>query len=1230
MNPSTCWRVVSMLFVLLVLVAPTLAYNPPVDTAGPLSVRIEGPEVVREIDALLPVRVVLENSGAEPIRGSVEIQLVDRWRVEPSEAVSFSVDGKGRSVQRFKVLAGKGTYSAHYPIHAVVRFTVDGKPYTAHPILILQTELPQPPRAAVPVEWKPLTVPANAELAIWRMPVRRAVVRVFDQPPLSMPVGWQGAEPRSKASLAVRSETLAGEAREVIGVHPPWFEGRVGTMLVEFPLQLPETTPIRLRFAHAVTPTGQGDGVTFRVRVAPLDAAEGDLGRVAFERHSAAKTWQDAVADLSPFAGQAVRLQLESHPGPRNDTGWDQSYWAEPTLIVGSPPPPAPFPPGPEAVAQRLGTIERAAQRYQVLLWPGRRGLLDAVIGFSQGEKRLCFRGFEVRVLGGRIDDARSPIVLLETVDEPCEHGRQVRHRFQSPLGTFDLVGRLGVERGTLQASFHLENTPPPRPWSVVYLEDVAAGPWSETVRQVYAGHGNVVRDPQSYQLSFDGHRLATSFVGFDFAETFSLVQASSVPPSRLDFRPAERHYTLHVPHASTLTFIPAENAFEAAKTWREVNGLAAGGGVRKLAGRFVFDLWGGRYRESDEALQRAFRYGLTDAAVVWHNWQRWGYDYRLPDIYPANPQWGTHDELQRLIETCKQAGVLFALHDNYIDFYPDAEGFSYEKQIAFHREGTPVEAWLNEGRGARSYRYRADAVEPFLRRNLERIRKGLAPDAYFIDVWTSICPYDYWTADGQFFTRQFTNESWGRHFAWIRDLLGGHAPQISESGHDGLIGYVDGAQTNHLRVGNPVSGGRNSWCVLDWRCADAERTPWFDVAHRDRFILHGAGYPSRYPGGLDPRLHGIYSDDYMATEVLTGHPAMVPRAFDRDVVRKYWLLSELMRALALRRIQQVEFVGDDLHRQHVVYDGGGEVWVNRGLSDWDVAGVTLPPYGFLARAPGEKGPVEAAIVRRDGLVVETARSAETLYFNGRRVVDRRLPIRAAVEKIRLGEGRRFDVDLTWQLGVPVPADYRPFLHFVDAEGEILFQAHQQPAPLSAAQTGKLSTTAGGFVPEDLPVAESCELCVGFYRPSDGNRLSLTGADDGTRRIRLGSVCFEGDGSTLRDVSWTPHRPEPDPWLARQNPDGKPIDFGPAVTAGGCRLTREGAALVVTPLPTDRGPKLTVRLRPGALPWRLPGLKHIEAMGEDGRASDRRPVNGAGDLLVIECEPGVFAYRLSP
>jgi hypothetical protein len=392
------------------------------------------------------------------------------------------------------------------------------------------------------------------------------------------------------------------------------------------------------------------------------------------------------------------------------------------------------------------------------------------------------------------------------------------------------------------------------------------------------------------------------------------------------------------------------------------------------LAGRFVFDLWGGKYGASAQALEQAFQYGLTDAVVVWHNWQRWGYDYRLPDIYPPNPQNGTEAEFKTLVETCRKAGVLFAPHDNYIDFYPDSECFSY-KNIVFTAAGAPQKAWFNFGRLAQAYRARPEKVWPFVERNVKLIRDGFAPTAYFIDVWSSAPPYDYWTDDGHFISRDMTRVFWASTFASIRDLLGG-APQISEAGHDQLIGYLDGSQAQLLRV--DTTPGRQF--VWNLKCADAERTPWMDAAYHDKFIQHGAGYPGRYAGGLDEKAHGIYSDDYISIEVLTGHPAMVASAFSRDVVRKYWLLHDLMRALALRRIESVEFAGGDIHRQHVRWDDGADVWVNRGSTDWQVEGHTLAQYGFYARFHGG----EAAIERLSGAVVEWSRTDAALYVNAR------------------------------------------------------------------------------------------------------------------------------------------------------------------------------------------------------------------------------------------------------
>jgi len=1000
------------------------AFDPPVDTAGPLTARIEGPARITAADAPLGIVVRIENVGSAKVSGTVRLAVIDGWIAEPA-SVPFTATAQGKAHAGFRVMPAAGSFNAHYPVHAFIDFTASGTALVAHPVLLVEVKRPDPPRAAPAIPWAPVDVPPDAALALWRLPVHRTILRVFGESARTLPVGWSGEDTATRAWAGFSDGVDRGGWRDAVVMHPPWVD-RAGTILTEYPVRLPPGR-VRLTFATAIRDNAAAaaeppsDGVTFRVRVAPLDAPEGTEGEVVFEHHTLAKRWEAHEADLAKFAGQAVRIQLESHPGPKNDTTCDQSYWAEPTVVAGKPP----ASPKPAAAIRSLGTIADGKTSWTVRVRPGSRGLLDAAVEMKSGDRTTTFRGFRVRVLGDTLDDPRSAIVLRAATEEPAPNGWRVRHRFESWAGAFDVVGELAVAGPALHASFRIENAPPPRPWTVVRLDEVAAGPWTSPVRRIFAGDGNVIDRPGAFDLGFDGHRLSTSFVGFEFADGTALVQGVDAVPDALRVDPAARRASLSSPGDQRLTFIPCRSVWDGARAWHDVNGLAAAGGVGKLAGRFVFDLWGGRYAESAQALGRAFRYGLTDAAVVWHVWQRHGYDYRLPDIWPPREEYGTLAEFAALANACRERGVLFAPHDNYIDFYPDYDGFSYD-QIAFDSAGSPVRAWLNSWHAnAQSYRSRPDADREPLERNVKLIKAGIAPDAYFIDVWSSIGPYDCWTRDGRFLDRSFTRTVWGEAFAWIRQELGGNAPQISESGHDALIGFLDGAQTNHLRVGPPLPGDM-SWCTWDIQCADAERVPWSDAAHHDRFVLHGAGYPGRYEGGLDEKTHGIWSDDYIATEMLDGHPAMVSRPFGRDVVRKYWLTHDVARALALARMVGIEFVGGDLHREQVRWEGGGEVFVNRGKTAWQLKGHVLPPFGFYARIPSPGGRVEAGIERKGSIVTEWSHGPSGVYLNprgGKATVNGvtaagacRISVAdGAVTVTPLPESKAFTVSLKWK-----------------------------------------------------------------------------------------------------------------------------------------------------------------------------------------------------------------------
>ena len=1207
--------------IMLCALAPcAMAFNPPEDQVGPIKLRIEAPAKFTACNTPTPVRVTLENFDSNPVRGTLFLKGENAFRMEPAvdKPVAFSVAAGATTEQVFTVNVGEESNNALYPLHAYATFKSGTKEQEAHAIAIVEVCVDRVSSVSTSTPWKPFAITANTVLPLLELPVSRPLIQIGSDSIRALPVGFTGEDPTTKAYITAQERVGRPDSRPTLMIHPPWAGGKPGTALVEYPVQLPPGQRIHLRFANALRDSSPGeplsDGVTFRVRVAPFPSPPEDtptLGEVLFERNTDTKTWQTNEADLSRFAGKTVLIQLESHPGPKNDTTCDASYWGDPQLVTGE----SSTVPVARQEIIRLGS----ANGYRVAVQLGTRGLFDATVTMTRGGKHLSFNGFGVRALGADLASPNSTAKLVETEVTPHPgQSIQVRHKFTSWRGDFVVNGILDTRDGqTLRCQFRLEDAPPASPWFVSKIDDLTFHPWSARADSIYAGVGNVIRTPEAFSLPFDGHQLATSFVGYDFNGAFSVVCAVDGIPNNLEVNPDKGLYTLHTPMDQTCTIIPAENAWRAAAIWRDRCGIKAAGGVKSLAGRFAFDWWGGDYAGSAKDLERSFRYGMTDSVVVWHNWQRWGYDYRLPDICPPNPEYGTQSDFKKLIDLCKQRGVLFATHDNYIDLYPDADEFSY-RNVTFLSPHNPVKAWLNEGRGAQAYRWLPDAYEPFMKRNVQWIRDNLAPTAYFIDVFSSAGPHDAWSSDGRFISRTATREIWGKTFDTIRDTLNG-APQISESGHDQLIGHLDGAQVNHLRVDpNPPVDGK--WFVWNVKCADSERIPWIDMVHHDRFILHGAGYDPRYRAGLDAALHGMYSDDYITTEVLDGHPGMTLEPFNRDGVRKYWLIHDLMRVLALQRIQDVNFDKGDMHRQQVQWTNG-DVYVNRGVPDWITGGHVLPQYGFLARVHG----VEAAIERRDGVLVEWSKSLETFYLNARPYIAPGAPVCIQASDVRYEGNGKIAFTLHWHAEKPLDRDYRLFVHFVDEKGGLAFQGYGElPKPTTQWQGDIVLSCVASLPPSCVP-GQEFEMRAGLY-VAEGPRVLLDGDSDGERRIRLGKLRTEGESRVTSAILWTSFTEKPSPIKMRFNMEEKMVDFGGVATNGAVRITREGNGLRVTVLPGNRS--FTLKLDTRQMPFKTSCIARAELLSEEDVVLRSVPLRHDGRYLVLDVEPSAFAYRL--
>lgn len=1206
----------------LSLATAALAFNGNRVTSGPLTIEIGEIPTTTPIGKTLEVAITLQNSGAAVLPAEVELfGLVDAWRVQGPAQQKTEVPARGSAHVTFGIAPGPGIYAALYPVHVRVRFAGQSveavRVFTADPGA-------SPKSLTTRTDESALTVPSRGALLLERQTEFRAGWAYGTGATHWQAVGWQGTDPQSKASLS-HIDVTRGQRRRSLAMHPAYIGGK-GPAFVEYRLRLPQATPLALVFGNAIRDTAPGeplsDGVTFRVL-----ADDGSGPRKLFERHTASKVWVDGRADLSAFAGREVRLLLESHPGPKMDTTCDSSFWGEPAVVAGAPPSKGATDAAVEvalaALKNRAGGsspswfFDLGSGRAAALAL-GQSGLADGALAFAADGRTVVYRGMLLEVLDQRLGAWPSGALVTR-----CQSIRE------NATGRLTLIHYLTVNGKETELRVSAWREGDCLRLGVVCPERLTAlapGPSADRpLERAFFAHGYCLERPEALRLRAGGHALATSHVGFEFEGGLALLVACDNPPDFLDLDPAQRVATLQTHMDATFTFVPgARGALDCAVRYRPHFEKQAAGGVARKAGRFVFDLWGGKYSEIADFMTRSFAYGATDSLLLIHNWQRWGYDYRLPDIYPPNPSQGTLEDMRRVGAVCRQRDVPWGLHDNYIDFYPDAEGYSYN-DICFNEAGQPIKAWFNQGRDAQSYLWRPDRFQSVLKRNLDLMHEGLAPTASFVDVFSSKSSTDFYDREGKFHSALETRQAWGEAFASIRNAFEG-GPTVSEAGGDHLIGWLDGADCQFLDLSpTPIMH------AITARGADWERIPWADAVYHTKYILHGAGYSTRYQNIRSRRNHGIESDDYLSTELITGHSLMTDLAAGvRGSVRKYWLAQDFIRSLAADEIAGVDFEPGNMHRLTVRWASGATVRVNRAAADWIVDGRVLPQFGFLARGPK----AEASIERLGGVIVERSQGPGGRYVNGRgNDPNAPLPIAPAAGKFTDLGGGRFRLAVDWTASGAVGRDLSVFMHVHKPVVNRLIRyevatAHKLPVPTSRWQ-GRVTTGEDNVVtiPADFPAGEY-EILVGMTDPRMRNRarIALLGDERDDRRYLIAHLTVEKKGSRVTALRFEPVPSEAAP--NRFNAARTPVDFGEVVTAGAvrCQLQGNGAAraLLVTPLPDE--PPCAVTLRLDRLGLTAP---RVEAVDQAGKTLRAIPAQTTGTELRFETQAGDFAYRVN-
>lgn len=276
--------------------------------------------------------------------------------------------------------------------------------------------------------------------------------------------------------------------------------------------------------------------------------------------------------------------------------------------------------------------------------------------------------------------------------------------------------------------------------------------------------------------------------------------------------------------------------------------------------------------------LQTLHNAGVTNLWVLLHPWQNKGYDDGYPDVLPAKADWGGDSGLADLSQTAGSYGYLFGLHENYVDFYPDAASWN-AADCALNSDGTAKYAWFNPLLPIQSYEMKPTRAADYAGYFAPLIHSNYNTTASFLDEVSSFNPsetvdYDATTAGAGTFSE--TLSQYRNLYGLLRAAHGG---PVSGEGDNHLlsVGYIDDVEAQ-INSGSLSPNGavtpQGSWMPL---LVD------FDLLKlHDKTLTHGVGYIERFYADEDNTVHydKPYSKaqvlEYMATELAYGHGGFI------------------------------------------------------------------------------------------------------------------------------------------------------------------------------------------------------------------------------------------------------------------------------------------------------------------------------------------------------------------
>lgn len=307
------------------------------------------------------------------------------------------------------------------------------------------------------------------------------------------------------------------------------------------------------------------------------------------------------------------------------------------------------------------------------------------------------------------------------------------------------------------------------------------------------------------------------------------------------------------------------------------------------------------------ERLEALHQKGVEAAYVHVDGWGKRGYDNLHPDILPPCPEAGGYEGMRDMVERLRAIDFIPAVHDNYRDYYTDAETYN-DNQAQVHHDGTYV--WQDCWAGGMQRKLCAKLALPYIRRNyMELKRHGAMPDGVYIDVF-SITKLDECYDPMHRMTRKECQEERMKGLEYIRSqgmIISSEEPVDFTVAALDLVHHAFDCSNGKTR-GIPV--------------------PLFELVYHDNLFV---------PCSLSTNASAPFKNNGFLRALLHGNIPYLPINASDAQIAKVNLVCRLNREVALTPMIRHSFVGKGYTVQESEFGNGVKVRIDLDKASYEI-----------------------------------------------------------------------------------------------------------------------------------------------------------------------------------------------------------------------------------------------------------------------------------------------------